>query len=203
MKNLKFNEQGLIPVVVQDESTKEVLMLAYMNSEALAKTLETKNMYYFSRSRNKLWRKGETSGNTQILKQLSYDCDEDTLLAIIEQTGPACHTGELSCFYRDSFSENTDKTNNTILNDLYKVIEGRKNEMPEGSYTTYLFEKGVDKILKKVAEEAGEVIIASKNNEPSEIIYESADLMYHLLVLLVNQGIDINEIFKELAKRRK
>lgn len=202
MIDLKMNAQGLIPVIVQDETTKQVLMLAYMNKEAIDKTLETKNMYYYSRSRQTLWRKGETSGNTQQLKQLSYDCDQDALLAIVKQIGPACHTNNLSCFYRDEYKESLAESS-TILQDLYKVINGRKNQMPEGSYTTYLFEKGIDKILKKVAEETGEVIIASKNNDPNEIVYESADLMYHLLVLLVNQNIDINDILKELESRRK
>jgi phosphoribosyl-ATP pyrophosphohydrolase/phosphoribosyl-AMP cyclohydrolase len=202
MNNLQFNEQGLLPVIVQDQDTMQVLMLAYMNQEAINKTLETKDMYYFSRSRQTLWRKGETSGNTQKLKQLSYDCDQDTLLAIVKQTGPACHTNNISCFYRDAYKEDYQQKS-TILEDLYKLITTRKNDMPEGSYTTYLFEKGIDKILKKVAEETGEVIIAAKNTDPNELVYESADLLYHLLVLLVNQNIDITRVFAELEKRRK
>ncbi len=197
---LKFNKDGLIPVVVQDVYTNEVLMLAYMNQEAFDQTIETKEMVYYSRSRQTLWKKGETSGNVQFLKSLSYDCDEDTLLAKVEQKGVACHTGKKSCFYRDIVSDET-VSNETILPELFKVIK-QKQETPDGGYTNYLFDKGVDKILKKVGEEASEVIIASKNNN-EETIYEISDLFYHLLVLMVNNGIELSEIFKELSSRRK
>lgn len=198
---LKFNEQGLIPVVTQDVDTKEVLMLAYMNQEAVDATLETKKATYYSRSRKQLWVKGETSGNTQDVKSFSYDCDQDTILLKVKQKGVACHTGNYSCFYTDVINDVT-PSSKTILDDLYSVLLTRKAQMPEGSYTTYLFQKGVDKILKKVAEEAGEVIIASKNNN-EETIYEVSDLFYHLMVLMVNQGISLTDIYDELWSRRQ
>lgn len=197
--NITYNQEGLVPVVVQDASTNQVLMLAYMNEEAFNMTIQTKQMTYFSRSRNTLWIKGETSGHVQYLKQLSYDCDEDTLLAKVEQVGVACHTGNPSCFYRDIVKEET--YNSNILDELYTVINDRKQN-PDKGYTSYLFEKGIDKILKKVAEETGEVIIASKNNT-DETIYEVSDLFYHVLVLMVNQGIALEDIYKELSSRRK
>lgn len=194
--NVKFNNDGLVPVIVQEYMTNEVLMLAYMNQEALQKTLETDELFYYSRSRNELWKKGETSGNTQYLKSLSYDCDQDTLLAQVEQVGNACHTGNKTCFYK---SVKNEKTN--ILTDLFQLIQDRKMN-PDKGYTSYLFEKGLDKILKKVAEETGEVIIASKNNK-EETIYEIADLFYHLFVLMANQNIEYTDILKELSNRRK
>lgn len=194
---LKYNSDGLIPVIVQDYLTNQVLMLAYMNEEAFDKTVTTDEMYYYSRSRQELWKKGETSGNFQYLKSLQYDCDKDTLLARVEQVGVVCHTGNQSCFYQTIKGEN--ETN--ILNDLYNLIKDRKQSKEKG-YTTYLFEKGLDKILKKVAEESGEVIIASKNNN-EETVYEIADLIYHLLVLMVNNDIEFTDILKELKSRRK
>ncbi|MEC9485322.1 MAG: bifunctional phosphoribosyl-AMP cyclohydrolase/phosphoribosyl-ATP diphosphatase HisIE [Candidatus Izemoplasma sp.] len=197
---LQFNKDGLIPVIVQDVYTNEVLMLAYMNQEAYTKTIDTKEMVYYSRSRQTLWKKGETSGNIQRLTSLSYDCDEDTLLAKVEQVGAACHTGNKTCFYRDVYNNNR-VANDTILPILFNVIK-QKQQNPDGGYTNYLFEKGIDKILKKVGEEASEVIIASKNNN-EETIYEISDLFYHLLVLMVNNGIELSDIFKELSSRRK
>jgi phosphoribosyl-ATP pyrophosphohydrolase/phosphoribosyl-AMP cyclohydrolase len=197
--NIKWNDKGLVPVIVQDIYTNEVLMLAYMNEEAFNITRETKEMTYFSRSRQELWKKGETSGNFQYLKELRYDCDEDTLLAKVEQVGAACHTGNKSCFYRTDIEG--DVVPGNILEDLFRIIEAKK-ETPDGGYTNYLFDKGVDKILKKVGEETSEVIIASKNNN-DETVYEISDLFYHLFVLMVNQGIELSDIYKELASRRK
>lgn len=194
----KFDERGLIPVVTQDINTKEVLMLAYMNEVSIKQTLDTKIATYYSRSRKELWVKGETSGNYQYVKNLSLDCDGDSLLMQVEQVGVACHTDAYSCFFHTILD-----TGNTqfSLNDLYAKIKERYAQRPEGSYTTYLFEKGLDKILKKVAEETGEVIIASKNNK-EEVVYESSDLLYHLLVLLVELDIPFQDIMKELASRR-
>lgn len=225
IKNLSFNDKGLIPVIVQDHLSSEVLMLAYMNQEALDLTLTTGKMHYFSRSRHKLWLKGETSGHYQYLKELSIDCDADTLLAKVEQIEAACHTGNYSCFYReiDQTGNIDDKMmkierivskeisnelkleasdNLNALQDLYKVILDRREHPVDGSYTNYLFEKGIDKILKKVGEEAAEVIIAAKNNSKEEITYEVADLFYHLCVLLVDRDVTLEDIFKELENRR-
>jgi phosphoribosyl-ATP pyrophosphohydrolase/phosphoribosyl-AMP cyclohydrolase len=198
--NIKYNEDGLVPVIAQDVYTKEVLMLAYMNEEALEKTLNSKEAYYYSRSRQELWKKGETSGNIQFVKELSYDCDQDTILLKVEQKGVACHTNHYSCFYRSEFREEA-KASDT-LQSLFALIKERKELRPEGSYTTYLFDKGVDKILKKVAEETGEVLIATKNNN-EELIYESADLLYHLLVLFANQSLELSDVLLELEKRKK
>ena len=198
---LKFDEKGLIPVVVQDAKTNAVLMMAYMNKEAFEKTLETGYMTYYSRSRQQLWKKGETSGHVQKLISLSYDCDGDTLLARVEQTGVACHTGSYSCFFNDIKGESKNSTAG-ILDELYAVILDRKQNPKEGSYTNYLFDKGIDKILKKVGEESAEVIIASKNPDKGELRYEAADLLYHLLVLLAERDMVPEEIFEELASRR-
>lgn len=197
--NLQFNQNGLIPVIVQEDQTGDVLMLAYMNQEAYDKTIETKDMYYYSRSRQTLWRKGETSGNTQRLVSLAYDCDQDTLLAVVKQTGPACHTGNKSCFYRTIVG--TVDAALDPLTVLYNTIQ-KKQTNPDKGYTSYLFDKGLDKILKKVGEETSEVIIASKNNT-TETIYEISDLFYHLLVLMANQGITLTDIYSELESRRK
>lgn len=197
----QFNKDGLIPVITQDVDTKEVLMLAYMNEEAIQKTKETKKATYYSRSRKTLWVKGETSGNTQEVISFLYDCDQDTILLKVKQKGVACHTNNYSCFYRNEFN-NEEKNNELILSELFTLLKTRYAQRPQGSYTTYLFEKGVDKILKKVAEETGEVLIASKNNN-EELIYEASDLLYHLLVLLVNQGVDLSDIYKELRGRMK
>jgi phosphoribosyl-AMP cyclohydrolase / phosphoribosyl-ATP pyrophosphohydrolase len=197
---LNYNQDGLIPVIVQSYETKEVLMLAYMNQESLNLSIETKIAHYFSRKRNSIWKKGETSGHYQHIIGMSYDCDEDTLLLQVIQDGVACHTGNMSCFYRDIIES---KESVDILSELYQIIENRKNNPEIGSYTTYLFEKGLDKILKKVGEETSEVIIGSKNNNKKETVYEIADLTYHLLVLMVNQGISVSDIKEELKNRRK
>ncbi len=206
--SLKFNEKGLIPVVTQNIKTKEVLMVAYMNEEAFDKTIETGKVHYFSRSRSKLWLKGETSGHFQIVKAIKLDCDGDTILIEAEQIEAACHTGNKTCFYRTmtdgKWEENTDEEKPTaqILNEVYDVIVDRTVNPKEGSYTNYLFTKGLDKILKKVGEEAAEVIIAAKNKSKDEIRYEVSDLMYHLLVLLVERGLTLEEIYGELKGRR-
>jgi len=212
---LKFDEKGLIPVVTKDVNSGEVLMLAYMNKEALEKTLETGKVHYWSRSRNKLWKKGETSGNYQLVRSIRVDCDGDALLVMAEQKGGACHTGHYSCFYRELDSEGIkeaevnisseaaeSKDKSAILQELYDVIVDRNKNPKEGSYTNYLFEKGLDKILKKVGEESAEVIIAAKNKSFEEIRYEIADLVYHLFVLMVERGLKPDDIYDELRKRR-
>lgn len=198
IKEIKFNENGLAPAIVQDFYTKQVLMLAYMNEESIKKTIETKYAYFFSRSRNELWKKGETSGNLQGLISFSYDCDKDTILLQVKQNGVACHTGSLSCFYNKVISE---KEENNIIEDLYSLILDRKLSPKENFYTNYLFDKGIDKILKKVGEEISEVIIASKNKDKNEIIYELSDLTYHVLVLMIESNINLSDIKEELSKR--
>ena len=200
---IKYNEQGLVPAIAQDISTKAVLMLAYMNEEALEKTLTTGKAHYYSRSRNKLWLKGEQSGHFQYVKSVKYDCDADTLLISVEQVDNACHTGEYSCFHNSLLEDNaTQQKRAEVLYELYNVVVDRKNNPKEGSYTNFLLTKGVDKIAKKVAEEACEVVIAAKNASKEEITYETADLLYHLIVLLADNDISLNEIFSELEKRR-
>ncbi|AZT90237.1 bifunctional phosphoribosyl-AMP cyclohydrolase/phosphoribosyl-ATP diphosphatase HisIE [Caldicellulosiruptor changbaiensis] len=199
---LKFDKNGLIPVVVQDFNTNEILMLAYMNKESINLTIETGYMHYFSRSRNKIWKKGETSGNFQKVKALYLDCDGDAILAIVEQTGVACHTGSKTCFFTNIFGEDK-KSKVDILFKLIETINDRKKNKVEGSYTCYLFEKGLDKILKKVGEEATEVVIAAKNGSKEEVIYEVSDLIYHLSVLLSYFDMDWSDIFKSLEQRRK
>ncbi|MDD5602952.1 MAG: bifunctional phosphoribosyl-AMP cyclohydrolase/phosphoribosyl-ATP diphosphatase HisIE [Eubacteriales bacterium] len=231
---LKFGPKGLMPVIVTEEKNGEVLMLAYANKEALEKTLETGKMHYWSRSRSELWLKGSTSGNYQELVSMSYDCDADTLLASVRQTGNACHTGNHSCFFRQLFPEikamasaadtveklskepcdvpeNVEKQSNggdidetaAIISELYELIGDRRAHPKEGSYTNYLFEKGLDKILKKVGEETSEVIIASKNRDRDEIRYEIADLVYHLLVLMTECRVTPQDIYEELKSRRR
>lgn len=201
-EELKLNEDGLIPVVVQDYRNNQVLMLAYMDKEAFERTLLTGRMNYHSRSRNTLWLKGETSGHYQYVKQLSVDCDNDTLLARVAQVGAACHTGNRSCFYRDMVPcQHSEKNPQDILNDVMAVIQDRRIHPKEGSYTNYLFDKGLDKILKKVGEEATEIIIAAKNPNPEEIKYEACDFLYHLMVLMAERGVTWDEIMEELAKR--
>jgi phosphoribosyl-AMP cyclohydrolase / phosphoribosyl-ATP pyrophosphohydrolase len=202
LNNLKYNAEGLIPVIVQDVFSKAVLMLAYMNETALKQTLETKQGTYYSRSRQSIWVKGETSGHTQRVRSIAYDCDQDTLLMMVEQVGAACHTGNQSCFFETLLGE-VEKSSPSILDALYDTIVDRKNNPLEGAYTTYLFNKGIDKILKKVGEETAEIIIGAKNNSKSETVYEISDLVYHLLVLMVNQGITLEDIREELTKRRK
>lgn len=198
----KLDTDGLVPVVVQDYRTDEVLMVAYMNEEAYLKTLETGKMTYWSRSRQELWLKGLTSGHFQYVKELIVDCDFDTLLAKVSQTGAACHTGNKTCFFHEIAKTEYKNTNPLkVFESVYKVIADRKANPKEGSYTNYLFDKGVDKILKKVGEEAAELIIAAKNPDPEEIKYEMSDLLYHAMVLMVERGVTWEEITSELANR--
>lgn len=198
----KLNGDGLIPVIVQDYKTDEVLMLAYMNEEAFDNTLKTGLMTYYSRSRREQWVKGETSGHYQYVKSLDIDCDNDTLLAKVKQLGAACHTGNYSCFYRNLAAKDYAKTNPLkVFKDVMSVIEDRKMHPKEGSYTNYLFDKGIDKILKKCGEEAAEIIIAAKNPDPEEIIYEISDFLYHVMVLMSLKGVTWEEITAELSKR--
>lgn len=195
--NIKFDKNGLVPAIAQDVGTGEVLMLAYMNEESLKLTMETGICHYYSRSRKELWKKGESSGNIQELKGIYYDCDGDSILLKVNQVGVACHTGNYSCFFNEIMGY---KDVANTLNELYKTIMDRKLNPKEGSYTQYLFEKGLDKILKKVGEETAEVIIGAKNNK-EELIYESSDLIYHMMVLLINEGISMGEIMEELNNR--
>lgn len=199
---LKTNSDGLIPVIVSDYKTDKLLMMAYMNEEAYYNTFKTGLMNYYSRSRKEQWIKGETSGHFQYIKSMKADCDYDTLLAKVSQVGVPCHTGNDTCFFNDVLkSDGVEKNPAKILDDLYKVIEDRKANPKEGSYTNYLFDKGLDKILKKVGEEACEIVIASKNEEPKEIKYEIADFLYHLSVLMVEKGVSWEEVATELANR--
>lgn len=199
---IKTNESGLLPVVVQDYKTQEVLMVAYMNQEAFETTIRTGRMTYWSRSRQELWVKGLTSGHFQYVKELCIDCDNDTLLAKVAQVGAACHTGNRSCFYRSIMKKEYDETNPLkVFEDVFAVIEDRKVNPKEGSYTNYLFDKGIDKILKKVGEEATEIVIAAKNPDPEEIKYEISDFLYHVMVLMAEKGVTWEDITKELAQR--
>lgn len=198
----KLNSDDMLPVVVQDYKTLEVLMVAYMNREAFETTIETGKMTYYSRSRSELWAKGDTSGHYQYVKALSIDCDNDTLLAKVAQIGAACHTGNRSCFYRDIVKKDYDETNPMkVFEDVFAVIKDRKVNPKEGSYTNYLFDKGVDKILKKVGEEATEIVIAAKNPETEEIKYEISDFLYHIMVLMAEKDVTWEDITKELARR--
>lgn len=198
----KLNEQGLLPVIVQHYKTKDVLMLAYMNEEAFDKTIKTGKMTYYSRSRNALWVKGETSGHFQYVKSLTIDCDKDTLLAKVDQIGAACHTGNPTCFFQPLAGTDDEKANpQRIFEHVYHTIVDRKQNPKEGSYTNYLFEKGIDKILKKVGEEATETVIAAKNPNLEELKYEVADLLYHLMVLMVERGLSWEDITQELSDR--
>ena len=196
---LKFDEKGLIPAIVVDAKTKKVLTLAYMNRESLEVSMEKGLTCFWSRSRNELWLKGETSGNYQHIVSITTDCDKDALVVMVEKDGPACHTGAESCF-NDVLWESED-LHEFSYEGLMKLIEGRKTEKKEGSYTTYLFEKGLDKILKKVGEECTEVIIAGKADDKKETIYEIADLAYHVMVLMIQMGISLEDIHDELASR--
>ncbi|QBQ04546.1 bifunctional phosphoribosyl-AMP cyclohydrolase/phosphoribosyl-ATP diphosphatase HisIE [Sporosarcina pasteurii] len=200
IEDITFNENGLVPAIVQDEQTGNVLMLAYMNEEAMAKTIETKETWFYSRSREELWNKGATSGNRQKVKRLSYDCDQDTILVQVEPIGPACHTGEETCFFQTVFEEET--PNRQIVHDVIASIRNRRNNPVEGSYTSYLFREGIDKVLKKVGEESSEVIIGAKNEDKRELTSELADLLYHSLVLMEISGVTITDVKKELVKRR-
>ena len=200
IKNLKYNADGLIPAIITDAADGAVLMLGYMNAESLGITLEKKKVCFFSRSRQKLWLKGENSGNFLNVVSIKTDCDADTLLITAKPDGPTCHTGARSCFFEDIY-EDEDAEEAFCLDDLMKLIEGRKTNPKEGSYTTYLFEKGIDKILKKVGEECTEVIIAGKGGDRAEAIFEIADLTYHIMVMMTEMGISIDEVRAELASR--
>ena len=199
ISELKFNEQGLIPAIVVDRVSRRVLMQAWMNRESLEVTMEKGLACFWSRSRKELWVKGETSGNYQHVVYITADCDRDSLLLVVEPDGPACHLGTESCFEYPVWE--SQELGDFTLEGLYSLLEGRKKDMPEGSYTTYLFQKGTDKILKKVGEECTEVIIAAKAEDKAETIYEIADLAYHVMVLMVQQGISIEDVNRELASR--
>jgi phosphoribosyl-ATP pyrophosphohydrolase/phosphoribosyl-AMP cyclohydrolase len=231
IEDLKFDEHGLIPAIVQDAQTREVLTLAYMNRESLERTVSTNATWFWSRSRSELWHKGETSGNTQRVIELILDCDQDAIVVLVEPAGPACHTGERTCFHNaigsdvqgltrdiersaavpqskvrtteDGMDNREAEDLGALLNQLYDLVESRKRERPEGSYTTYLFNEGLDKILKKVGEESAETIIAAKNENTTGLVAEVSDLIYHLLVLLVERGVSLAEIRQELAQRGK
>lgn len=197
--DLKFDERGLIPAIVQDHYTKEVLTLAYMNAESLAITIDERRTCFWSRSRRELWRKGETSGNRQHVVSITADCDGDALVVEVVKDGPACHTGAESCFHNPLWAG--DEAPGFSLDGLMEMLQGRKESPKEGSYTSYLFEKGLDKILKKVGEECTEVIIAGKAEDKAETVYEIADLAYHVMVLMLQLGISLEDVGGELAKR--
>ncbi|HYO62859.1 MAG TPA: bifunctional phosphoribosyl-AMP cyclohydrolase/phosphoribosyl-ATP diphosphatase HisIE [Pyrinomonadaceae bacterium] len=209
VEDLKFDERGLAPVVVQDARTGEVLTLAYANAESLRRTLETGETWFWSRSRNALWHKGETSGHTQRVVSLAADCDADALVVKVEPAGPACHTGARTCFHQGvEGAEFEDEDNDAppelgaLLAEVYALVADRRRERPEGSYTTYLFDKGLDKILKKVGEESAETIIAAKNEDAGRLAEEVSDLVYHLVVLLVERDVTLEAVRDELARRR-
>jgi len=195
---IRFDERGLIPAIVQNAATREVLTLAYMNRESLQRTIETKQTWFWSRSRNELWHKGATSGNTQEVVSLALDCDRDAIIVLVNPAGPACHTGAVSCFD----IETRPLELGPLLDQLYELIQSRERERPDGSYTTYLFDEGLDKILKKLGEESAETIIAAKNDDDERLTAEVSDLVYHLLVLLVARGVSLSQVAAELAKRR-
>ena len=199
IENITFDDNGLIPAIVQDERSGRVLMLAYMNAEALEKTLEMKETWFYSRSRQELWHKGATSGNRQTVKRLTLDCDQDALLVEVVPMGPACHTGEETCFYQTAFEEQESKRE--IIHDLVEEIKHRKENPVEGSYTSYLFREGIDKVLKKVGEESSEVIIGAKNEDKQELTSELADLVYHSLVLMEIADVSVEDVKQELLKR--
>jgi phosphoribosyl-AMP cyclohydrolase / phosphoribosyl-ATP pyrophosphohydrolase len=207
LEKVKFDEKGLIPAIVQDATTKEVLTLAYMNRTSLEKSIESKETWFYSRSRQELWHKGATSGNTQKIVEMKLDCDQDAIVVLVNPAGPACHTGAISCFSESILKEEITVKNEAslsdyqILMDLEQIIDQREKERPEGAYTTYLFEEGVDKILKKVGEEASEVIIAAKNRSQEELKWEASDLLYHLFVLLREQELPFKEILNVLQER--
>ena len=196
IKSVKFDSKGLIPAVVQDATTREVLTVAYMNEEALRLTMEKGETYFWSRSRKALWHKGETSGNFQKVRAIKMDCDSDTVLVEVEPRGPACHTGAYSCFGSEAGFGGT-------MQELYALVEERRKKRPAGSYTTKLFEEGIDKIVKKLGEEAVETVIAAKNDSSQRIVEETSDLLYHLLVMLVAKGVTLDEIKSELVKRHR
>lgn len=196
---LKFDEKGLIPAVIVEAGTHQLLMVAYMNRESLKISMETGKTCFWSRSRQELWTKGETSGNYQHIVSITADCDLDTLKVVVEKDGPACHTGAETCFFNPVYQ--SEEKSDFTLDALMELIRGRKTNPQEGSYTTYLFRKGLDKILKKIGEESTEVIIAAKDNDPKETIYEISDLVYHVMVMMIEQGISLEDILRELASR--
>lgn len=196
---LKFDEKGLIPAVIVEAGTHQLLMVAYMNRESLKISMETGKTCFWSRSRQELWTKGETSGNYQHIVSITADCDLDTLKVVVEKDGPACHTGAETCFFNPVYQ--SEEKSDFTLDALMELIRGRKTDPQEGSYTTYLFQKGLDKILKKIGEESTEVIIAAKDNDPKETIYEISDLVYHVMVMMIEQGISLEDIRRELASR--
>lgn len=204
--DVKFDERGLVPAVVQDARTRGVLMLAYMNADSLKRTLETGETWFWSRSRAQLWHKGETSGATQRVVDVLLDCDGDALVVRVEPAGPACHTGQTSCFHNVIQAAGGSRQDagdlGEVLSALYALVETRKRERPQGSYTTYLFDQGLDKILKKIGEEASETIIAAKNEDRGALTKESCDLLYHLIVLLVERGVTLGDVGNELVSRR-
>ena len=196
---LKFDEKGLIPAVIVEAGTHRLLMVAYMNRESLKISMETGKTCFWSRSRQELWTKGETSGNYQHIVSITADCDMDTLKVVVEKDGPACHTGAETCFFNPVYQ--SEEKSDFTMDALMELIRGRKTNPQEGSYTTYLFQKGLDKILKKIGEESTEVIIAAKDNDPKETIYEISDLVYHVMVMMIQQGISLEDIRRELASR--
>lgn len=196
---LKFDEKGLIPAVIVEAGTHRLLMVAYMNRESLKISMETGKTCFWSRSRQELWTKGETSGNYQHIVSITADCDLDTLKVVVEKDGPACHTGAETCFFNPVYQ--SEEKSDFTMDALMELIRGRKTNPQEGSYTTYLFQKGLDKILKKIGEESTEVIIAAKDNDPKETIYEISDLVYHVMVMMIQQGISLEDIRRELASR--
>ncbi|MBT9172397.1 MAG: Phosphoribosyl-AMP cyclohydrolase [Syntrophomonadaceae bacterium] len=202
MKEIQFDQSGLVPAIVQDWHTGRVLMLAYMNREALQKTLDSGETWFYSRSRGRLWHKGETSGHCQQVRRITYDCDGDAVLLQVEQRGPACHTGAADCFFW-TLQEDAPLPQQHFLTELEQIISRRKAERPEGSYVVRLLEAGADRILRKVAEEAGEVIIAAKNGDRREIVHETGDLLFHLLVMLAGQEIAFSEVLAELERRHR
>jgi len=199
IEDLKFDEKGLIPAIVTDADSGAVLTLAYMNRESLEISMKEGRTCFWSRSRQELWRKGETSGNVQHIVSITADCDGDALQVVVRKTGPACHTGADSCFHQDFFRG--EEAEGFRMDSLYDLLQDRKAKLPEGSYTTYLFQKGMDKILKKVGEECTEVIIGAKNSDKAETVYELADLAYHAMVLMVEMGITPEDVRQELASR--
>jgi len=205
---IKFDERGLAPAIVQDANTLEVLMLAYVNAESLKRTVETNETWFWSRSRASLWHKGETSGNKQRVVEVTIDCDYDAIRILVVPEGPACHTGARSCFHNElegapASQQRVPAELGATLGNLYELIESRKRERPEGSYTSYLFAEGLDKILKKFGEEATETIIAAKNEDSDALVREASDLLYHLLVLLVERGLTLDQVSGDLSSRRK
>lgn len=200
-EDVRYDERGLVPAIVQDARTREVLTLAYMNEESLRRTLAEGETWFWSRSRSELWHKGATSGNTQRVVEVRTDCDSDALVVLVEPRGPACHTGAASCF--GSEAGEVEANIGVVLEEVFRVVSDRRREMPEGSYTTYLFEKGLNKILKKVGEESAETIIAAKDGDDEALKAETADLLYHLVVMLVERGLTLEDVGRELARRRK